>query len=171
MNNKVSALSANKQEFHEKGHSSLDVAMLGPVTNLEYSWLGVNPEGVAHDTGCTDPNGLLDIKFPYNCPESTHFIQHPKKFFVVGLKWVCLFLENNLIVIIKCKDKWLPTIESCATLWFLQMLRILPADFFFNESFWTFMASKLKCFIPHLLCLACKHIVIFFIDMFMTTDI
>ena len=61
MNNKVSALSANKQEFHEKGHSRLDVAMLGPFPNLEYSLIRVDTEDVVHDTGCTDPNGLLDI--------------------------------------------------------------------------------------------------------------
>ena len=83
-NNEVSALSANKQEFHEKGHSSLDLTMPCHVINLEYSWLGVNPEGVVHDAGCTDPNGLLDINFPYNYCESTHFIQHSEVFLLLA---------------------------------------------------------------------------------------
>ena len=52
--NEDRALSAYKQEWHEREHSSLEVAMSGLVINPEYSWLGANPDGVVHDTG-TDP--------------------------------------------------------------------------------------------------------------------
>ena len=51
------ALSACKQEWHERRHSSLEVTMSGLVINPEYSWLGSSPEGVVHIPGCTDPNG------------------------------------------------------------------------------------------------------------------
>ena len=42
-----------------RGHSSLEVTMLGRVINLEYSWLGANPDGVVLNPGCTNTNRLL----------------------------------------------------------------------------------------------------------------
>ena len=60
----------------ERGHSSLEVTMSGLVINPEYSWLGAGPNGVVivvHDPGCTDPNGLLQIKCPDNYPDTPLF--------------------------------------------------------------------------------------------------
>ena len=45
------------QEWHKRGHSSLEVTMSGLVINPEYSWLGASPDSVVHDPGCTHPNG------------------------------------------------------------------------------------------------------------------
>ena len=85
------ALSAYKQERHERGDSSLEVTMSSLVINLEYSWLGASLDGVVHDPGCTDPNGLLETKCPYNYQTASLFKQHLRKGFVVGWKRVSLF--------------------------------------------------------------------------------
>ena len=71
--NEDRALSAYEQERHERGHSSLEVTVSGLVINPEYSWLGASLDGVVHDPGCTDPNGLLEIKCPCNYRDSTPF--------------------------------------------------------------------------------------------------
>ena len=93
------------KEWHEREYSSLEVTMLGLVINPEYSWLGASPDGVVHDPGCTDPNGLLEINCPYNYHDSTSFQAAAQKEFVAGWKRVSLFKENNIIIIIKCKDR------------------------------------------------------------------
>ena len=64
MDSEDRAPSVYKQEWHERGHSSLEVTMSGLVINPEYSWLGVSLDGVVHDPGCTDPNGVLEVKCP-----------------------------------------------------------------------------------------------------------
>ena len=46
--NEDRAQSAYKQEWHERGHSSLEVTMSGLVINPEYSWLGASPDGVVY---------------------------------------------------------------------------------------------------------------------------
>ena len=56
MDNEGREPSAYKQEWHERGHSCLEVTMSGLVINPEYSWLGASMDGVVHDPGCTDPN-------------------------------------------------------------------------------------------------------------------
>ena len=66
-------LSSHKQEWHERGHSSLNVKMPGFIINPEYSWLGSSSDGVVHDPGFTDPNGILEIKCPYNYRDNTVF--------------------------------------------------------------------------------------------------
>ena len=71
--NEERALSAYKQEWHERGHFSLEVTMSSLVINPEYSLLGTSPDGVVHDPGSTDPTGLLEIKFPYNYRDNTPF--------------------------------------------------------------------------------------------------
>ena len=58
--------------INERGHSSHEVTMSGLVINPVCSWLGASPDGVIHDPGCSDPNGLLEIKCPYNYYDSTH---------------------------------------------------------------------------------------------------
>ena len=60
--------------------------MLVLVINPEYSWLGTSPDGVLHDTSCTDPNGLLEIKCPCNTVTAYLFKQHPRKDFIVVRK-------------------------------------------------------------------------------------
>ena len=67
----------------ERGHSSLEVTMSGLAINPEYSWLGAGPDGVVivvHDPGCTDPNGLLQIKYPGNYPDTPLFKHLPERF-------------------------------------------------------------------------------------------
>ena len=65
--------------------------MSGLVINPEYSWLGASSDGVVHDPGYTGPNGLLEIKCPYNYHDSTPFQAASQKGFVVGWKRVRLF--------------------------------------------------------------------------------
>ena len=79
--NEDRALSAYKQEWHERGHSSLEVTMLDLVINPDYSWLGASLDGVVHGPGCTDPNALLEIKCPYNYHDSIPFQAAPQKGF------------------------------------------------------------------------------------------
>ena len=75
----------NKSGTRER-HYSLEVTMSGLVINLGYSWLGVSPDGAVHDPGCIDPNGLLEIKYPYNYRGRTPFQAACRKGFVVGWK-------------------------------------------------------------------------------------
>ena len=81
--NEDRAQSGYKQECHERGHSSLEVTMLGLVINPEYFWLGASPDGVVHDPGCTDPNGLLEVMCPY---DSTPFQATSQKGFCCRLE-------------------------------------------------------------------------------------
>ncbi len=85
-NNEFRALSAYKHGLHERGRSSFDVTLSGPVINPEYSWLGPNLEGVVHDTGCTDPYELLEIKFPYNYHEALFLFSILEFFFFCRLE-------------------------------------------------------------------------------------
>ena len=96
--NEDRALSPYRQEWHERGHSSLEVTMSGLVINPEYSWFGASLDGIVQDPGCTDPNGLLEIKFPYNYHDLTLF---PQKGFRCWLEKDKLVLNNNTIIIIK----------------------------------------------------------------------
>ena len=47
--NENRALSAYKQEWHERGHSSLEVTISGLFINPEYSWVGISPDSVVHN--------------------------------------------------------------------------------------------------------------------------
>ena len=96
--NEDRALSAYKQEWHKRGHSSFEVTISGLVINPEYSWLGASLDSVVYDPGCTDPNGLLQIKCPCNYHDSTHFQAASQKGF-------CCLLENGKLIIIKCKER------------------------------------------------------------------
>ena len=58
------------------------------------------------------------------------FKQHHRRAFVVGWKKLNLFLENNTIIIIECKDRWISDLERGATLRFLQILGFQPVDIF-----------------------------------------
>ena len=90
--NEDGAPSAYKQEWHERGHSSLEVIMSGLVINPEYSWLGASPDSVVRDPDCIDPNGLLEIKGPYNYRDSTPFQAESQKGF-------CGLLEKGKLVL------------------------------------------------------------------------
>ena len=101
-------LSAFKQEWHERGHTSLEVTMSGFVTNPEYSWLGASPNSVVHDSGCTDPNGLLEIKCPYNYHDSNPFqAAFQKGYHQLEEGKQAVLIEQHHYYIIKCKDRWL----------------------------------------------------------------
>ena len=46
----------------------------------------------------------------------------PRRRFVVSWKRVCACIREHNNIIIKCKDRWLSTLESGTTLRFLQLL-------------------------------------------------
>ena len=86
------AQSAYKQERHEKGHSGLEAIVSGHVINHEYSWFGASPDGVVHDPGCNDLNGLIEIKCLYNGRDSIPFQAASQR----GL--CCRFEKNKLVL-------------------------------------------------------------------------
>ena len=66
-------------------------AMSGLVIYPGYSWLGASPDGVVHDPGCTDPNGLLEIKCIVITVTTPLFKPHLRRGYVVCWKRVSCF--------------------------------------------------------------------------------
>ena len=58
------------------------------------SGLGASPDSVVHDPDCTDPNGVLEIKCPYNYSDNTPFQ-------AASLKGFCCRLEKGRLVLIE----------------------------------------------------------------------
>ena len=82
-------------EWHQRGHSSIEVTMSGLVINPEYSWLGAILDGVVYDPGCTDPNGVFEIKGPYNYSDTTPFQAASQKGFYCRLEKGKLVLREQ----------------------------------------------------------------------------
>ena len=84
--NEDEVLSAYKQEWHERGHSSLEVTMSGLVINPEYSWHGACPDGVVLILMDYLKSSALIITVT-----APLFKQHPRRVFVVGWKRLSMF--------------------------------------------------------------------------------
>ena len=66
--------------------------MSGHDINPEYSWLGASLDGVVHDPGCIDPNGILEIKCLNNHYDSSYFQAASQKGF-------CCRMEKGKLVL------------------------------------------------------------------------
>ena len=144
--NENRALSAYKQERQERGHSSLEITMSGLVINPEYSWLRASSDGVVHGPGCTDPNGLLEIKCPCDCRISTPFKAASQKEFCCRLgKGKLVLREQHHYYYYQVQGQMAVCSRKRCDFAFANA-GISIQRIFFEEIFWTSMASKLKCF-------------------------
>ena len=139
---------AFKQDWHEREHSSLEVTMSGLVINPEYSCLGASLDSVVHGSGCTDPNGVLKIKCPYNYRDSIPFQAASQKGFCCRLEKGKLVLRehHHYIIIIRSKaDGYLlwKVVRLCG---FLQMLGFLSSGYFLVKYILDFYGLKVKMF-------------------------
>ena len=64
--NESVALEKYKKVQNESGHSGLYYSRSGFVISEDYTFLGVSPDAVVHDTQEMNPFGLAEVKCPYS---------------------------------------------------------------------------------------------------------
>ena len=124
------ALSAYKQEWHERRHSSLEVTISGLVIYPEYSLLGASLDGVVHE-----PRLYIQILID-NLKSSALIISGNTPLQAASQKGFCCWLEMGRLILIEhqyyyqVQGQRRSALESGAILWFLQMLGFLSSEYF-----------------------------------------
>ena len=124
--NKNKALNAYKLKLQEYGHFNLKITKSGLVSNPNYVFLGASPDGVVYDPVSSDPNGLLEIKCPYQLRDCTpQEAAQQKSFFCIienGTSFFKKTKKNSTITTTKFKDKWRSVQGSGVILLYIQIL-------------------------------------------------
>ena len=148
-NNELRAINAYKLKMQEQGHSGLEIRQSGLVIDPKYTFLGASPDGFVNDPASEDPNGLLEIKCPYQHRDITPEEAAQQKSFFCTSENQHLYLKKNHHYYYQvqgqmaiCSKKWCDFVVFTNTGISIERIE-------FSEGFWKDMVSKLKTFYVH----------------------
>ena len=144
--NEKKALNAYKQTMHDKGHTNLVVMMSGLIINPEYAYLGASPDGIVSDPTSTNPNGLLEIKCPYQARNSTPFEAATQKGFFCNINNGTLVLKKTHHYYYQVQGQMAISSRKWCDFVVYTTAGISIERIEFDELFWNDTVTKLKHF-------------------------
>ena len=144
--NEEKAVNAYKEKMQEAGHTDLTVRKSGLVINPKYVYLGASPDGILQDPVLSDPNGLLEVKCPYEHRNISPYEAAQQTFFFCEMQKGTLLLKRRHNYYYQVQGQT----AICARKWYDFVVytnagtSIERIDF--DEGFWKETISKLKDF-------------------------
>ena len=124
----------------------ITVGQTGLIINPSFPHLGASPDGLLTDSSNTDPNSILEIKFPYKSRYVDPCEAAANRDFCCELAGDTITLKRNYTYFYQIQGQMAISSRKWCDFVIYTNKKVLVERISFNESHWMTMLPKLKDF-------------------------